>query len=374
MMPFTLRWPTLSIWQWIGVVLLGFLALSVAYAVVSSLWLRLWVWQARREMEAREKFKRVYFARLSFEVPESATVRMTAHIEDTDITYDVVEPPAGVSVEDARAAAVQKDWDEFLAKESEPHNPKEPSAFRILADEKIEPGGRLVIYHPRQDGEDHVSARLTLLRGPDHYFIINHKRLNPSVDNNPLSDGPYRTKETVEKVRDHMTSIYRRLKPASAGFWEDGKPKADSFFLVDYALINTPWTFQESAGGGPVNHPYVGDISLEVAAPTDQHIPRLATVAAQTAMRAAALALRVKMQVLRSGSRTVGGMDGDEWCIIGTDDEETVAGFRWRYGGTDAQSEVNFEAELSPTDVEKKLAAWDHVLDSVRLNSASGRR
>jgi hypothetical protein len=76
---------------------------------------------------------------------------------------------------------------------------------------------------------------------------------------------------------------------------------------------------------------------------------------------------------VRSGRRTVAGLEGDELVLRGVDEEQGRVKLSWLYLGevrSGARPKVTLDLESSEERLDEKISAWDHTLDSMRSTEA----
>jgi hypothetical protein len=173
-------------------------------------------------------------------------------------------------------------------------------------------------------------------------------------------------KETVYEISTDIARAYRapRQRFGRAKVLND----RDAFYLR-YGAVDLPFEYEESVD--IVFRKHALDDALKIWIMTrvvhkENKIGLLERAANSLMTR---LASDLKIEKLRSGTRTVAGMQGEELIERFTDDARKTLSFTWIHLGKKDSAHcphVIIDMEANDGGLEEKLALWDAVLDSVR--------
>jgi hypothetical protein len=97
-----------------------------------------------------------------------------------------------------------------------------------------------------------------------------------------------------------------------------------------------------------------------------QHVGLLQRMAAAIIMN---FVPGLKLDKIRSGGRTVGGLKGEEIVMRGTENNNTEIRFGWEYPGKEESGEypeIQISMETPDGNLKEKLKIWDAILESFK--------
>ena len=145
----------------------------------------------------------------------------------------------------------------------------------------------------------------------------------------------------------------------------------DSFYM-EHGAIDLPFKYNESVDIWFKGHRLDGELEFGINTRVVFKEYKTGLLERTDAFLSANKGLNVKFERLRGRKRIVAGMLGEELIEIGEDESEKMLMCAWMHSGEANSSHrprVLIEMNAKNIEIEKKIALWDTMLDSMRLGS-----
>ncbi|MDA8140536.1 MAG: T6SS immunity protein Tli4 family protein [Desulfobacteraceae bacterium] len=168
---------------------------------------------------------------------------------------------------------------------------------------------------------------------------------------------------------DKASDLVHAYRPPTSRFGRVQVLSGRDSFYLQYGAIDLPFEYSESVSVDFAGHPLDEKMLISVmtrVVEEDQKIGLLDRAASSLTLK---MAKGLKIDKLRSGKRTVGGLKGEEILERFTDDGRVTLAFSWMHlGKKDSAHQPHIIIDMESQDgrPEEKLALWDAVLDSMR--------
>jgi hypothetical protein len=142
----------------------------------------------------------------------------------------------------------------------------------------------------------------------------------------------------------------------------------DAFYLR-YGAVDLPFEYQESVDIVFRRHALDDALKIWIMTRVVRKENKIGLLERAANSLMTQLASDLKIEKLRSGTRTVAGIQGEELIERFTDDARKTLSFTWMHLGKKDSAHcphVIIDMESNDGRLEEKLALWDAVLDSVR--------
>jgi hypothetical protein len=172
--------------------------------------------------------------------------------------------------------------------------------------------------------------------------------------------GEQRKQEAAGRIKE-IAAAYRPDEP--------GHPRPKGAFHLPRGVIAAPFKLSEEAEvhfkGGPLDLELI--FALEtIFEPDDRSLMQKFANMMETSGVAA---MGAGLRPIRSKSRKVAGLPGDEIILLGQQDDEGSLYFQWRTPGevdSGKHPAINIVLRGSDDKKDEKIAFWDALLDSVK--------
>ncbi len=166
-----------------------------------------------------------------------------------------------------------------------------------------------------------------------------------------------------EQIKDWILDIaraYKIIDPAAPA------PKENGFYL-EHGYIALPYLEQEETYARFEGHPL--ELKLEFTTRAVHEVSESSLVERLAASLAMNFAPGVDVDKLRTGKRSVAGLNGEEVIFRGTQDGKSELSFTWLFTGkadSGNAPKISIEMEAPDGHVEEKMRVWDAILDSIK--------
>ena len=285
--------------------------------------------------------------RFSVTVPQSMkNAARTASVRYRDIRETTWQAGAGSEV--ARNAA----WERRIAEIEmlQPPQGKSKVIVETRTVDEIKPWCRAILYYGDKHDDETVYWDVLLDTGRGGLWI--------------QWSGLERSKEKMLGFSLDIARAYKVIDPAAP------PPKENSFYL-EHGYIALPYLEQEETYARFEGHPL--ELKLEFTTRAVHEVSESGLVERLAASLAMNFAPGVDVDKLRTGKRSVAGLNGEEVIFRGTQDGKSELSFTWLFTGkvdSGNAPKISIEMEAPDGRVEEKMRVWDIILDSIK---ASGR-
>ena len=166
------------------------------------------------------------------------------------------------------------------------------------------------------------------------------------------------------------TDLAKAYRPPSHRLGKaDVLTNRDSFYL-EHGAVDLPFEYKESVDLGFQGHAIDKHLELSIETEVVHEVEQSGLIERFKAVIATNYAPGLKIDKIKTGSRTVAGMEGEEIIYRGTEDDgEVEISFVWEHPGVAKNAHLpNVIIDMATTDgqFDEKLAVWDTILDSMR--------
>ena len=171
------------------------------------------------------------------------------------------------------------------------------------------------------------------------------------------------------KIIAFVTKIAKAYRPPAQRLGKATVLKNVDSFYLEYGAIDLPFKYKESADIGFKGHRLDKDLELSVETRVIHKEKKAGLLERAAASIASNYAPGVKLEKIRSGKRTVAGLEGEELIEIAREDDEESLSFAWMYlGKVDSGHYPNvvISMDSGAKEREQKIASWDSILNSMR--------
>ncbi|BBA71566.1 T6SS immunity protein Tli4 family protein [Geobacter sulfurreducens] len=163
----------------------------------------------------------------------------------------------------------------------------------------------------------------------------------------------------------YTTRRFGELKPSS-GYW----------FYTKHGALDLPYLRQETAAARFEGHPLGLEIDIETTEIHKEEAENHGLIGRTTAVIVTGYAAGIDIKRIRSRTRVVTGLKGDEEVDRMDDGTRSVLSFAWRFAGRKDSGEhpkILITMECADGHLEEKLQIWDAVLNSLKPMYGPGR-
>jgi hypothetical protein len=173
--------------------------------------------------------------------------------------------------------------------------------------------------------------------------------------------GESKKEEAVKRISE-VAAAYRPDEQA-------GAPRPKGAFHLPHGVIAAPFKLAEEAEvhfkGGPLDVELMFALETVFEADNESLMSRFANMMETSGVAAMGAGLRP----IRSKSRKVAGLPGEEIILLGQQDDDGSLFFQWRTPGEPGSGKhpaINVVLRGSDDKKDEKIAFWDALLDSVK--------
>ncbi|KIE43484.1 T6SS immunity protein Tli4 family protein [Geobacter anodireducens] len=156
----------------------------------------------------------------------------------------------------------------------------------------------------------------------------------------------------------------------------DLKLPPGNWFYTERGAINLPYLEQETAAARFEGHPLGLEIDIETTEIHKDEAENHGLIGRTTAVIVTGYAAGIDIKRIRSRTRVVTGLKGDEEVDRMDDGTRSVLSFAWRFAGRKDSGEhpkILITMECADGHLEEKLQIWDAVLNSLKPMYGTGR-
>jgi hypothetical protein len=166
------------------------------------------------------------------------------------------------------------------------------------------------------------------------------------------------SEDYTEEVVDHLVEI--------ASSYHSPPVSENAWFYLEEGAIALPYLEQESAYASFEGHPL--DLTLELEMKSTDEVSEVGLLDRIAAAVGENFAPGVNTEKIRTGTRTVAGLEGEEAILKVSEDTDSTLSFSWMYPGREdsgTHPKILLKMESSVDEEDEKINIWDQVLDSM---------
>ncbi|AJE04779.1 hypothetical protein GPICK_01935 [Geobacter pickeringii] len=156
----------------------------------------------------------------------------------------------------------------------------------------------------------------------------------------------------------------------------DLKLPPGNWFYTWHGAFNLPYLEQESAAARFQGHPLGLKLVIKTVETHRSEPENHGLLGRLGALLATGFAGNVKIEKIRTGTRAVAALPGEETVLRADEKGRKELSFMWRYAGEKDSGEhpkILIEMESTDDRLEEKLQIWDDVLNSLKPMYGTGR-
>ncbi|HML76985.1 T6SS immunity protein Tli4 family protein [Geobacter sulfurreducens] len=183
-------------------------------------------------------------------------------------------------------------------------------------------------------------------------------------------------KGLVQYEQDMLHDLTEIAKSYQARRFGDLKLPPGNWFYTEHGVINLPYLEQETAAARFEGHPLGLEIDIETTEIHKEEAENHGLIGRTTAVIVTGYATGIDIKRIRSRTRVVTGLKGDEEVDRMDDGTRSVLSFAWRFAGRKDSGEhpkILITMECADGHLEEKLQIWDAVLNSLKPMYGTGR-
>jgi len=145
--------------------------------------------------------------------------------------------------------------------------------------------------------------------------------------------------------------------------------KPQPSFYLSHGAIDLSYKHKEEAYSRFEKHPLDPYLKLEVEIKVVEKVEETNLIERLSASLLSNFAPGVNIDKIRTESREVAGLNGEEVVIRGTEEDDSNLIFSWRFPGVKNSAtapEILIKMDSKDGDLEAKLALWDDILNSFK--------
>jgi len=162
----------------------------------------------------------------------------------------------------------------------------------------------------------------------------------------------------AEEVVNHLVEI--------ASTYHSPPVSENAWFYLGEGAIALPYLEQESAYVRFEGHPL--DLTLELEMKSTDEVSEAGLLDRIAAAVGENFAPGVNTEKIRTGTRTVAGLKGEEAILKMSEDTDSMLSFSWMYSGREdsgTHPKILLKMESSVDEEDEKINVWDQILDSM---------
>ncbi|AJE04780.1 hypothetical protein GPICK_01945 [Geobacter pickeringii] len=178
------------------------------------------------------------------------------------------------------------------------------------------------------------------------------------------------SKEAMEKNLSNISRSYQSRR------FGDLKLPPGNWFYTWHGAFNLPYLEQESAAARFQGHPLGLKLVIKTVETHRSEPENHGLLGRLGALLATGFAGNVKIEKIRTGTRAVAALPGEETVLRADEKGRKELSFMWRYAGEKDSGEhpkILIEMESTDDRLEEKLQIWDDVLNSLKPMYGTGR-
>lgn len=175
-------------------------------------------------------------------------------------------------------------------------------------------------------------------------------------------EGSEKFKDAIDKGVKDIFATYKKFD--SSNIKGISAPK----FALEHGYFGYPFDEAEKMYLRFEGHPL--KLKVEIKTEVVKEVEKTNLVERLGAALATNFAPGVTIDKIRTGSRKVADMDGDEVIMRGTEGGKSELSFAWRHNGKKLSTtapKFTIEMESKDGQLDEKLAIWDAILDSIQV-------
>jgi len=175
--------------------------------------------------------------------------------------------------------------------------------------------------------------------------------------------------DTRDKLIDAINDIVRSYRTPVNILANKVSIKSHPSFYLQYGAVDLPYKYGEEIYTRFEGHPLDQYLKLEIESNVVSKVEETNLIERLSASLASNFAPGLSIDQIRTESRVVAYLKGDEVVIRGTDDGNSKLSFSWRFPGEKKSAiapEILITMETQDGDLDEKLELWDSILDSFK--------
>ncbi|VAW93810.1 hypothetical protein MNBD_GAMMA21-136 [hydrothermal vent metagenome] len=172
-------------------------------------------------------------------------------------------------------------------------------------------------------------------------------------------------KDNMEKLLEKVIQAYHAPTESEKMVSVNNKNR----FYFKYGAVDLPFKYREEIYTRFEGHPLDKFLKLEIEYEVVDIVEESNLIQRFSASLLADFAPGVEIDEIRSETRIVAGLEGDEVVFRGTASGDSNLNFAWRFSGekdSETAPKILISMETKDGDLNAKLKLWDSVLDSFK--------